>query len=175
LVGEVTTDRLHGRAPVEEDLEDYVRFWTDPRVPEDVWPVETRTCVDAARVLRAAIGHWDRWGFGPWTVVERDGGAVVGRVGLAHKRVADESEVEVAWFLSGDVWGRGYAMEMAGEAVRVAFEVLELDDLVCLTTPTNVASQAVMRKLGFRYERDIEYAGLPHVLFRLRAGALALG
>lgn len=175
LVGEVTTARLLGRAPVEEDLSDYVRFWTDSRIPEEVWPSDIRTTGDAGRVLRATIGHWEQWGFGPWTVVQRDTGAVVGRVGLAHARVAGESEIEVAWFLSGDVWGRGYATEMAREAVRVAFELLGLENLVSFTTPANVASQAVMRKLGFRYENDVEHAGLPQVLFRLRAGDTASG
>jgi RimJ/RimL family protein N-acetyltransferase len=64
--------------------------------------------------------------------------------------------------------GRVYATEMAREA-------LELDDLASVTTPANVASQAVIRKLGFRYESDIEYAGLPHVLFGVCAGDRGLG
>jgi RimJ/RimL family protein N-acetyltransferase len=173
LVGDVTTPRLYGRAPVEEDLEDSVRIWTDPRVAEQAWPARLRTASDASRVLHASIAHWDRWGFGPWTVIERATGAIVGRVGLAHTRVAGSEEVEVAWFLSGDAWGRGYATEMAHEAVRVGFAMLELSDLVSFTTPPNAASQAVMRKLGFRHERDIEHAGLPHVLYRLLAGEWA--
>jgi RimJ/RimL family protein N-acetyltransferase len=56
---------------------------------------------------------------------------------------------------------------MAREAVRVAFDVLELEDVVSYTTDANAASRAVMEKLGMRYERDIEHAGLPHVLYRL--------
>lgn len=158
---------------MEQDLDDYVRFRTDVRVPEEVWPARLRTADDAARVLRASIAHWERWGFGPWTVIERASGAVVGSVGLAHTHVAGKPEVEVAWFVTADVWGRGYATEIAQEAVRVAFEQLELSDLVSFTMPSNAASQAVMRKLGFRYERPIEHAGLPHVLFRLRAGEWA--
>jgi ribosomal-protein-alanine N-acetyltransferase len=155
---------------VEEDLDDLVRIWTDPRVPEETWPASMRT-VDAARgVLRASIAHWER--FGPWTVLERGTGAVVGRVGLQHTRVAGRPEVEVAWFVDAGVWGRGYATEMAREAVRAGFGGLELTTLVSFTTPANAASQAVMRKLGFRFEADIEHAGMPHVLFRLdRPGA----
>ncbi len=175
MVGDVTTARLYGRPPLEGDLDDSVRIWTDPRVSEQAWPARMRTADDAGRVLRATIAHWERWGFGPWTVIERATGAVVGRVGLAHTRVAGSEEIEVVWFLSGDVWRRGYATEMASEAVRVAFELLELGDLVSFTTPRNGASQAVMRKLGFRYERDIEHAGLPHVLFRLSAADWAAG
>jgi RimJ/RimL family protein N-acetyltransferase len=167
LVGEVMTARLCGRPPVEDDLHDLVRIWTDPRVCEQAWPARLRTADHADRVLQASISHWERWGFGPWTVIERASGAVVGRVGLAHTRVIGREETEVVWFLSADVWRRGYATEMASEAVRVAFDVLDFGGLVSFTTPANGASQAVMRKLGFRYERDIEHVDLPHVLFRL--------
>ena len=39
-------------------------------------------------------------------------------------------------------------------------------DIVCFTLPTNRASQRVMEKVGFVYERDITHANLPHVLYR---------
>ncbi len=168
LLGDVTTERLRGRRPVPGDSEAYTRVWTDPRVPEEVWPAQLRTADDAERVLREDLAHSERWGFGPWSAVERGTSAVIGRVGLAHAHVGGRSEVEVVWFLDGSTWGRGYATELAREAVRVAFDVLELDSVVSFTTPANVASQAVMAKLALRYEADIEHAGLPHVLFRLR-------
>ena len=38
------------------------------------------------------------------------------------------------------------------------------------TLPINLASQRVMEKLGFRYERDFEFAGLLHRFYRLVAG-----
>jgi RimJ/RimL family protein N-acetyltransferase len=37
---------------------------------------------------------------------------------------------------------------------------------VAVTLTTNTASRRVMEKLGMNYERDIEHAGLPHVLYR---------
>jgi RimJ/RimL family protein N-acetyltransferase len=35
--------------------------------------------------------------------------------------------------------------------------------------PGNLASQRVMEKLGFQYERDFEFAGLLHRFYRLVA------
>ena len=69
--GPATTERLHGRRPEDGDLDAYVRFFTDPRIDEESWPADLRTADDAAHVLRETIEHWDRWGFGAWTVVER--------------------------------------------------------------------------------------------------------
>lgn len=166
-VDRVTTARLIGRRPEPGDLGDLQRIWTDPRIPEEQWPADLRTAEDAQRILEDSIAHWERWGFGTWTVLERDGGAIVGRVGLDHTTIEGRPEVEVAWFTDVDRAGRGYATEMGTEAVRVGFEVLELDDIVAFTMTTNTASQAVIRKLGFTFEREIEHVGLPHVLFRL--------
>jgi RimJ/RimL family protein N-acetyltransferase len=53
--------------------------------------------------------------------------------------------------------------------VRVGFELLNLSHLVSFTLPTNIASQRVMQKAGFRFERDIALANSPHVLYRLSA------
>lgn len=169
LVGDVLTERLEGRRPREEDHDDYLRIWTDPRVAEEVWPASLRTPADVERVLRTAIQHWDRWGFGPWTAVERDTGAVVGRIGLGHTLIDGHPEIEAMWFVDADRWGRGYATELGREAVRAAFADLELESVVAFTTHPNAASQAVMRHLGMTYERDIVHVGLPHVLYRLTA------
>jgi ribosomal-protein-alanine N-acetyltransferase len=86
---------------------------------------------------------------------------------VSHTTVEGRPEVELSWYFDSAVWNRGYATELAREAVRVAFEVLELDDVVAFTTPGNGASRAVLEKLGMAYERDIVHAGLPHVLYRL--------
>src|SRR4051794_27745668 len=108
LIGDVVTARLHGRRPRPEDAEDYVRIWTDDRVDEDAWPADLRTGDDARRVLAGTIAHWERWGFGAWTVRDRATGTVVGRVGLAYTHDTGRPEVEIAWFIDAGAWGRGY-------------------------------------------------------------------
>jgi len=165
--GPVTTERLYGRKPEEGDLPRYVRILGDPRVDEEAWPAALRTPEVAEQMLRESILHWNRWGFGAWTVIERATDTIVGRVGLDHTTVNGRHEIEVAWLIDPDTWGRGYATEMAEEAMRAAFTTLDLDSVVSFTTPANVASQTVMRKLGMTYETDIEHAGLPHVLYRI--------
>jgi [ribosomal protein S5]-alanine N-acetyltransferase len=163
----VTTERLFGRRPEPGDLEDYVRIFTDPRVDEDLWPADLRTSDKVAAILKGSIEHWDRWEFGPWTVLERSSDRIVGRVGLEYTTKFGHPEVEVEWFIDPDAWGRGYATEMAQEAVRAAFTTLGLDEVISYTTPDNTASRTVMEKLGMTYERDVENAGMPHVLYRL--------
>jgi ribosomal-protein-alanine N-acetyltransferase len=163
----VTTARLVGRRPEPDDADAYVRIYGDARTPEELWPSRLRTPDHARATLDKFISHWQRWGFGLWTVLLPDG-EIIGQAGAQHTTVDGRREVELGWFIHPDHWNRGYATEMAREAVRVAFDVLELDNLVSFTVDRNAPSRAVMEKLGMTYERDIDHAGLPHVLYRLR-------
>jgi [ribosomal protein S5]-alanine N-acetyltransferase len=168
-VDHVKTARLVGRRPEHGDADAYVSFYGDTRTPEELWPSSLRTPEHARATLEEFIEHWQRWGFGVWTVLLPDG-QVIGHAGVRHTTIGGRPEVEVLWFIHPDHWNRGYATEMAQEAVRVAFDVLELDELISFTVHGNAASRAVMDKLGMTYERDIEHAGLPHVLYRLERG-----
>jgi [ribosomal protein S5]-alanine N-acetyltransferase len=164
-VDRVATARLIGRRPEPGDSEAFRRIFTDPRTPEAVWPADLRTTDRAQSLLDEAVRHWERFGFGIWTVLLA--GRPIGWTGLRHTYVGGRPEVELMWFIDPDHWNQGYATEMARESVRVGFDVLELDEIAALTMENNGPSRAVMEKLGMRYERDLEHAGLPHVLYRL--------
>ncbi|HWH93684.1 MAG TPA: GNAT family N-acetyltransferase [Baekduia sp.] len=164
-IDRVATARLVGRRPEPGDALAYARIFTDARVSEELWPEHLRTTDRARSLLADVIAHWDRWGFGPWTVLLD--GEVIGYDGLRHADVGGHPEIELMWFLDADHWGNGYATEMAREAVRVAFDVLELDAIVAQTVAGSRASRAIMEKLGMAYERDAIHAGMPHVVYRL--------
>ncbi len=95
----------------------------------------------------------------------------MGRGGLQYTYAAGLNEVEAAWAIVPARWGEGLATEMAQAAIEVGFEELELPWIVALTLPDNLASRRVMEKTGFAYQREIEYAGLPHVLYERRPDA----
>lgn len=124
---------------------------------------------ETRRFLPRHLDHWDRHGYGLWVFRDKADGRFVGRAGLHNTRVGGEDGVELAYALMAEFWGRGIATEMAGAILMVAFEQLGIAELVCFTLTTNRASQRVMEKVGFKYERDIVHAGLPHVLYRIAA------
>jgi ribosomal-protein-alanine N-acetyltransferase len=112
--------------------------------------------------------HWDRYGFGLWAVFDRASGAFLGRGGLQHTAVTGSDEVEVGWVIVPERWGEGLATELALASVDAGFETLAVGDLIAYTRPDNVASRRVMEKAGFSYERELEHAVCPHVLYRRR-------
>ena len=58
------------------------------------------------------------------------------------------------WALNPAARGKGYATEAARALIEWAFTNLELARIVATTEDENVASQAVMRRLGMRVERN---------------------
>jgi ribosomal-protein-alanine N-acetyltransferase len=124
--------------------------------------------------------HFAEHAFGAWAIEVQGGEPFVGFVGLHH--VGFEAHftpaVEIAWRLSRDAWGHGYATEAAREACRIAFAELQLSEVVSFTVPRNVRSRAVMERLGMTHDPrdDFDHPGLAeghpqrrHVLARLSA------
>ena len=118
--------------------------------------------------LRVGLEHWEREGFGTWIFRDRSSEEVVGTATLRRVQIEGRDEVEVGYRVAAARWGRGIATEMAAALVGVARERLGLDEIVAFTLPHNLGSRRVMEKTGFRYDHDIEWAGLRHVLYRQR-------
>ena len=139
----------------------------DPRVYRTLWPWAGAPTVDDVRAsLADKRDHWDRHRFGLWLLRDRESGAMVGRGGLQYTDAIGGFAVEAAWTIVPDRWGQGLATELAQASVAVAFDVLDLHDLIAITLPDNLASRRVMDKAGFAYDRPIEHGGLEHVLYR---------
>jgi [ribosomal protein S5]-alanine N-acetyltransferase len=158
------TKRLSAEPLHERHLAELCRMHGDARVMATLGGV--RSDGETERFLRANLDHWRRHGHGLLVFRERASGAFVGRGGLRHVEVAGSAEVELAYAVMAAFWGRGLGGEMAAALLRHGGERLGLRGIVAFTLTTNAASRRVMEKLGFRFERNIVHAGLPHVLYR---------
>ena len=157
-----------------EHLEQERRLLLDPRIGATLWGrPNAPTAAEIVNGLSAKVDHWERRGFGLWILRDRETHEFVGRGGLQHTYTAGLHDVEAAWAIVPERWGEGLATELAFACLDVGFGHLGLREIVAFTLPDNVASRRVMEKAGFEYERDIVHAGLPHVLYRRRAVALA--
>jgi RimJ/RimL family protein N-acetyltransferase len=166
----VNTERLRGDRTVPEDLDPWSRVFLADDFAGEEWPYELRTPEYALEVHDKDRAHWQRFGFGPWSVRERASSDYVGRIGLDYTRATGRPEVQIGWIVAADHRGKGYATEIATDAIRIAFEVLELDDVIALITPENEPSLAVAARLGLAEVGEVEHHGLPHLLFRLDRG-----
>jgi ribosomal-protein-alanine N-acetyltransferase len=183
------TERLALRPLVPEDLDALAALYRDPEVRR-YFPEGTLTHEETREELEWIIDvYYGRYGFGLWATILGETGEMVGRCGLLPWRVlsttagdialeaADEHpvegatyEVELAYLLAKEQWGRGLASEAAAAIVDHAFGTLRLPRLICLFDPQNLASRRVAEHVGFTFERDVTMDGDRQPMYSLRAG-----
>ena len=135
----------------------------------DLW---SETVDDSERRLQRLIGHQEAHGFSLWAVTDRESGTVMGDAGLIlleHRG----PEIELGYRLAKPYWGKGFATEAATAWLDYGFDELELERIVAVTHPENVASQRVLEKVGMRFEGPSTYEGEPVRLYALDRAARA--
>lgn len=161
----------------DEDLPVFAQLNADPAAMRYFPQCMSRAQSDAlARRCRETIAEQ---GWGLWAVRERDSDAFIGMVGLQSLNAAlpFAPGVEIVWRLHPQYWGKGYATEAAAVVLEIAFDLLQLPELVAFTTLENRPSRAVMARLGMRDTlRNFLHPALPqdhplaaHVLYVLSA------
>ena len=169
------TERLGLRQWRASDLAPFAALNADPGVMEFFPRPLSREESDAMADLCSRFLETHRWGV--WALERKDTGEFIGFAGLNIPATPHPFQpcVEVGWRLDAAHWGRGFATEAARAALSVAFDRLELTEIVSFAAPTNVRSLRVMERLGLRESGHFLHADRPdgtpfreQVLYRLR-------
>lgn len=142
----IQTERLILRPPQLSDLDRWADFMADPDTARFIGGVQPRQMV--WRSLMSMAGAWVLTGVSMFSVIERDSGRWVGRLGPWQPD--GWPGTEVGWGLHRDVWGKGYAFEGARAAMDYAFDVLGWAEVIHCIDPENRPSQALAQRLGSR-------------------------
>lgn len=175
----VQTDRLVLRLWDWEDRAALTAVFANP----EVWRFPFGrgfTAKETADFLERALIKQDAGVPTPWAAELRAEPRLVGYVGLSVPEFLPEvmPAVEVGWRLDPGFWGRGLATEGAAGALDHGFGALDLDEVVSIYQPDNVASGRVMQRLGMTFDRDTMFPGRDLALrvYRItRAGWQAAG
>ena len=159
------TDRVKARRVTQGDLEELVSMYHKPEVMKTLGGVRSRE--QALDGLARMIKHWDDHGFGVWILEDKESGTFMGRAGLFNVHIDGADEIELMYGLLPEYWSKGIATEVAQEIIRIGFQELGLENITCFSLHENKASQRIMEKLGFTYEKNCVHADLPHVFYRL--------
>jgi len=154
------TARLALRPPRPADLDFVVDLFSRPELVAHRPHPEPDTPEASATRLERDMVHWQRHCFGRWAI-ERDGN-LIGFGGLTRK--AGFEGLNLSYHLHPAAWGRGYASELAAEALAVAFGPLAAWKVIGLVRPANPASRRVLERAGFVPEAEVVLEGAPSLL-----------
>ncbi|MEP6991764.1 MAG: GNAT family N-acetyltransferase [bacterium] len=140
----IETPRLLLRETRVDDLDRWAELMADDRTARFIGGVQPKPVV--WRILMSQAGAWALTGVAMFSVIERETGRWIGRVGPWHPYGWPGDEI--GWALHPDAWGRGYALEAARASMDYAFTALGWVDVIHSIHPDNAPSQQLARRLG---------------------------
>lgn len=160
-----------------KDRDDAYAVWSNAEVlryvdPEAVWTDRSQ----AEAVLRGCMSKHGQPDFRFWAVELKETQRVVG--GAALKPLEDEfpelwprpsgaRDLEIAYHLGQEVWGRGLASEVVSTVIAYAQGAMDFENIVGVVLPENKGSVRVLEKSGFDFVgEDPEHGDYLYLLKR---------
>ena len=143
---ELKTTRLILRQPQMSDAVAILeRYAGDAEVTRFVgWP-RHRSVLDTEAFLQFSAQEWEQWPAGPYLIVSRTDGQLLGSTGLGFQ---SPHEAMTGYVLARDAWGKGFATEALTAIVEVAARI-GVTRLFALCHPEHRPSRRVVEKCGF--------------------------
>jgi ribosomal-protein-alanine N-acetyltransferase len=167
------TDRLLVRQYTENDFEDFFRLHGNAEVMKYIRPAKTRE--EALAFLRQIINDYDNLpGLGRWAMYSKTDPSFSGSFAVIP--VQKSEDIQIGYLMAKEQWGKGYASEAAMGGLQYVFNQLKRDRVAGITFPENIASQKVLLKQGFSFEKTIvEDDGIELNLYMLHRSDWAEG
>jgi len=157
----VKTDRLILDSWSSADWKELRPIATDPEVMRYITGGVPWTDEQIQNFVYRQMHLYSERGFCRWKLIDPSTGDLIGFCGPGIWR--DEPDPEIGWWLARSHWGRG----LATEAARAALDDAHLKRVISIARPENVASIAIMKKLGLRFDAEFESDGVKLVRYAI--------
>jgi len=147
----LASPRLLLRQPARTDVDEVLRIFSDPEVlryynVDQMTTREEALAMIEGRRRRYEMGYGIRWG-----IYLRENDRYIGSCGfeVLHK---PWHYAEIGYELARTYWKHGYMTEALTTMIEYGFEHLDLNRVEAQVEPPNVASKAVLLRIGFKEE-----------------------
>ena len=144
------TDRLQLRQLTPADAKFIFELVNEPSFIENIGDRNVRSEQDAVRYIQdGPMASYERHGYGLYKVELRETATPIGICGPLKRETLEYPDIGFAFLPL--FWGQGYALESSSAVMNYSREVLGLNEIAAITTPTNERSIRLLEKLGFRF------------------------
>ena len=147
------TKRLYLKRMEWEDFAAICILRADPLVMRFIGygngPGKVQSTKEVRQFFNLALPYQEKHGLGFSTVIEKTTGTIIGQAGLFHVGFDDnQPEIELAYRLRPESWGKGYATELSEALLAWGFRQLPAERIVAFVHSENAASRRVLEKVG---------------------------
>ncbi|HSD58842.1 MAG TPA: GNAT family N-acetyltransferase [Methanotrichaceae archaeon] len=160
------TPRLLVRPLLDSDYLALHKIYSKPAVMCYIGNLKPYSPEQTQKALTDAHDSYRLHGFGPWAIIYKKRGHLIGVGGL---EVLPCRELpELSYIFAPDCWGHGLATEFAKAAIDYSFQKLGLSKIGASFDPENKASMRVAEKVGMRYIKEgLDEYSLPTIFYAL--------
>ena len=165
-----TTDRTILREIMIEDVDDFFEMDSDPEVHRYLGTQPVTSKEQIADTIHYVRQQYIDNGIGRWAIIDKSTNRFIGWTGL--KLVKDimnnqTNYYDLGYRLIRKYWGRGIAAETAPASLSYGFDTLNLNEIIATVHCENVASNAVVDKLGFTLYETFYLHELKHNWYKI--------
>lgn len=113
------------------------------------------------------IGCYASHGIGPWALLEKKSGCLIGFCGVGPELVNDVEEINLGYRLARRFWSQGFATEAVNGVMSYSFDKKYCESVVVIIEPEHTASVRVTEKVGFGDYTIDEFHDRPVRLYRM--------
>ena len=158
------SNRLYVRRYTFDDIDMFYALNGDPELMQHIRPIMNYE--QSKRFLEENIQFYEtNPTSGRWALVNKSDHHVVGSLSLLP--LANTGDLHIGYVLLKPYWGMGLAAEIVRAGIEYAFHELQLKTLTAVTYAENEASQKVLLKNGFSFERAFSEEGKESRIYRL--------
>lgn len=159
------TERTYIRRYTLNDASECLHIYGDPDVMKDIGDGAAYSAEKTRDFLRRVIEKYDTYGYSFWAVVEKSTNRIIGHSGFFQ--VKELNLPEIGFTIERSKWRRGFAFETSLAMLKYGFDALGFSTVVAFAQMQNVASEAVMKKLGMTRWKEQTYKSPYCVCYRI--------
>lgn len=149
----LTTDRCEVRETTAEDADSFYEIYKEPSITRYMENLYDDKAAEVAYIQDYIRNVYAFYGYGMWTVVDKNSKKVIGRAGISWREGFDIPEL--GFVIAVPYQHQGYAYEVCKAILEYGKSKLGFTRIQALVMEGNEMSIALCRKLGFKYSSKI--------------------
>jgi [ribosomal protein S5]-alanine N-acetyltransferase len=165
----LTTDRLLLSAVTEQDTNELHDLFTQPEVRKYLFDNQIWSLDQVQETIAQSITAFQDNRYGLWLARLKLQQTAIGFIG--YWPFFDPPEIQLIYGLAPNYWGQGFATEMARTLIDYGFQAYGFGQIQASANVPNIASIALMKRLGMVFEKQVVIDEQELVFYALEASA----
>ena len=144
------TERTIIREICVDDLEELYKMYDDELIRKFLEPLYEYE-EEKLFTEKYIENMYGLYGYGLWVVFDKESGELIGRVGIEIRTIDGEDKNELGYSIKREYRNKGYAFETCQAVLKYAMNILDMEEIFCVTHDDNLISRHLSEKLGFEF------------------------